>query len=109
MGVPVLNVHLDSAETLDLLEKSGDAHHAPVTDDALRVRLNDADRHQVERHGLSIDNDGVSGVGASGSTAAEVVSTRNPSIGALRTYLRSYPPAFPFPHRPTGNPSPHPP
>lgn len=104
MGVPVLNVHLDSAETLDLLEKSGDAHDAAVTDDALRLGLDNTDGNQMESNRLVVVNDGVAGVGTSRGTATEVVPTRSRSAVLEPTDCRSCPPAFPFPRHPTGNP-----
>ena len=127
MGVPVLNVHLDSAETLDLLEKSGDAHDAAVTDDALRLGLDNTDGNQMESNRLVVVNDGVAGVGSAlkaddhiglfgekvgdlalalvaRGTTTEVVPTRSRSAVLEPTDCRSCPPAFPFPRHPTGNP-----
>ena len=104
LRLPVLRRDGVLLQRLHLLEEGENVHHAPVTDDASRLGLNDTDGDEMEGDGLAIDNDGVSGVGASGGTTAEVVSTRWKSCDSQRTYLQSYPPTFPFPRHPTGNP-----
>ena len=107
--LPILSRNGVLLQRVHLLEEREHVHHASITNDALCIWLNDANRNQMERYGLSIDDDGMSGISTSGGTAAEVVSTRKSHFEVLRTCLQSYPQAFPFPRHPTGNPSLHPP
>lgn len=78
--LPVLNVDLDLLQGLNLLEESEDIDNASIANDALRLGLHNTDGNEVESHSLAIVDNGVTSVGTSSSTAAEIISEHHPRI-----------------------------
>lgn len=74
---PVSYCDLLTLQSLNLLEQSEDVYNTAITNDTLRIGLNNANRHEVESNRLTLDNNGMTGICSACSTAAKIIAVKS--------------------------------